>query len=388
MVGDSLSFPQLFDSFAKEVTFSSAMLVTLMPRGGLQIAQPQRVSEPLLRAYLRDYAVEDRTVWQALVSGKPAKSSKHFSKADMDGTYFMTRFLRPNGYYYYGAAPVASAVFEGYPAVLWVGRTQEQGDFTEAELGTLEKLANELSHSLVETRAARLPASFDAKLPWLHNLSEKVYVFDERLKQVLPAKNPAGLDGVLHDHMIRQARLAHEQLKNKEEVVDRALLPDSEGDLWTFHVTGYGALPAVGEGPYVVLTLQPQAADWITLSNSDFAADSELSRLLPAVRFMSKEFRSSPTLNDIAKQVHLSPFHFHRRFTELMGLTPKHFLLECQIHEAKTELMNKNKPLPQLATDTGFAHQSHFTSRFKQSTGLTPTRWRRLAARRSAPEAR
>ncbi len=70
-----------------------------------------------------------------------------------------------------------------------------------------------------------------------------------------------------------------------------------------------------------------------------------------------------------------------------MGLTPKHFLLECQIQEAKTELVTRNKPLPQLATDCGFAHQSHFTSRFKQATGLTPTRWRRLAAERRIAKA-
>jgi AraC family transcriptional regulator len=77
--------------------------------------------------------------------------------------------------------------------------------------------------------------------------------------------------------------------------------------------------------------------------------------------------------------VHLSPFHFHRRFAELLGLTPKHFLLECQIYEAKMQLLSKKKDLAQIATDCGFAHQSHFTSRFKQATGLTPTRWRRAA---------
>jgi AraC family transcriptional regulator len=36
--------------------------------------------------------------------------------------------------------------------------------------------------------------------------------------------------------------------------------------------------------------------------------------------------------------------------------------------------------LSEIAKECGFAHQSHFTSRFKQATGLTPTRWRRLAA--------
>ena len=87
-----------------------------------------------------------------------------------------------------------------------------------------------------------------------------------------------------------------------------------------------------------------------------------------------------PTLTEIARQVHLSPFHFHRRFAELLGLTPKHYLLECQITQAKQELLARKKELAQIATDCGFAHQSHFTSRFKQATGLTPTRWRRLAS--------
>ena len=41
----------------------------------------------------------------------------------------------------------------------------------------------------------------------------------------------------------------------------------------------------------------------------------------------------------------------------------------------------------QIAKDCGFAHQSHFTSRFKQAAGITPTRWRNKAhARQAASE--
>ena len=69
----------------------------------------------------------------------------------------------------------------------------------------------------------------------------------------------------------------------------------------------------------------------------------------------------------------------------MLGLTPKQFLLDCQIHLAKSELLSGEKELAQVAKECGFAHQSHFTSRFKQATGLTPTRWRRMAlARREA----
>jgi AraC family transcriptional regulator len=106
-----------------------------------------------------------------------------------------------------------------------------------------------------------------------------------------------------------------------------------------------------------------------------------MARLIPAMQFMQQEFQRGPTLNEIARTVHLSPFHFHRRFTELLGITPKHFLLECQISLAKQQLVSGSKDLVEIASACGFAHQSHFTSRFKQATGLTPTRWRRLALR-------
>jgi AraC family transcriptional regulator len=39
-----------------------------------------------------------------------------------------------------------------------------------------------------------------------------------------------------------------------------------------------------------------------------------------------------------------------------------------------------------IASSCGFAHQSHFTSRFKQATGLTPTRWRKLVQKNQESE--
>jgi AraC-like DNA-binding protein len=116
------------------------------------------------------------------------------------------------------------------------------------------------------------------------------------------------------------------------------------------------------------------------LRASDFAADPELARLVGAMQFMHQEFGRGPSLSQIAETVHLSAFHFHRRFTELLGITPKHFLLECQIFQAKRTLMSGDQDLAGIAKSCGFAHQSHFTSRFKQATGLTPTRWRKWAS--------
>ena len=186
-------------------------------------------------------------------------------------------------------------------------------------------------------------------------------------------------DQRLRDALADEARARLSKLNGDLFTGDRVQLADSRGDLWVFRAVTYSRYPAFGDGPFVVFSLQPTCAEWAVVRPNDLQADQEIARLIPALRFMSQEFNRGPGLGEIARTVHLSPFHFHRRFAELLGLTPKHYLLECQINQAKVELLAKKKELAQIATDCGFAHQSHFTSRFKQATGLTPTRWRRLA---------
>jgi len=160
---------------------------------------------------------------------------------------------------------------------------------------------------------------------------------------------------------------------------DRVSLADVRGDLWNFRITLHTSYPALTDGIVVFLCVQPECNDWGRLRQGDFQAAGELSRLIPALKYMHENFAKGPTLHEISRAVHLSPFHFHRRFTELLGITPKHFLLDCQIELAKQMLVEGRKDLSDVASAWRFAHQSHFTSRFKQATGLTPTRWRRMA---------
>jgi AraC-like DNA-binding protein len=178
------------------------------------------------------------------------------------------------------------------------------------------------------------------------------------------------------------------EVNGRESVAGRVDLPDNHGELWAFHSVLFREFPALGSGPYLFLCVQPPACEWNAVRNVDLQADPEITRLLPTLKFMHQEFHRGPTLNEIAAKAHLSQFHFHRRFTESLGMTPKHFLLACQIHEAKKMLVERKAPLTEIASACGFAHQSHFTSRFKQAVGLTPTRWRRFALdQQSAPDA-
>ncbi|HLL90336.1 MAG TPA: AraC family transcriptional regulator [Tepidisphaeraceae bacterium] len=380
---DQLSLRQMFDLLARALPFTEGVVITTLPRGTLQVVQPARLSEAVIKGYHREAQADDHLTWQAITEGRIAR----ITDGD-EAVPYVTKFLAPLSLRYAVAVPLRSPVMAGYPGALHVYRSADAGDFNEAELHALVEVAHRIDVALDAARAARRTPGGTAEPV----AGTRIFLFDAQFRPV-PVGEPVKVDSRLHHNMVeavrdRLALLTRLGAEGVEPVSgDRLLLADQYGDHKTFRVVTYAKYPALGEGPFVALNLIPCPAEWATLKSTDFAADAELSRLVPALRFMATEFHRSPTLVDIAKQVHLSPFHFHRRFTELMGLTPKHFLLDCQIDAAKAGLLAGEKELAGIASDCGFAHQSHFTSRFKQATGLTPTRWRRVSLDRAKQQA-
>ena len=373
---EALPFKQALELVEQSITAAYGVVVTTLPRGALQIAQPSRLPEPLLKGYTREYHLEDRLSWQTILSGKPTAGSAVLRENDK----FVSGLLRENGVAFAAAAPLAAPVIAGYPGVLVVLRTAEQGDFSPEEVRQLGEVAQQVDEIIARARDARRGEEEEQSVTLTPRPQGRLFVFDANGAQLVPGDDFETLDGRLREGMAEHTRVRLNRLNGQLVTADRVQLADSRGDLWTFRAVTYSRYPAVGEGPFVVFAMQPSCSEWAAVRPTDVQADQEMARLIPALKFMRQEFHRGPTLGEIAKQVHLSPFHFHRRFAELLGLTPKHYLLECQITEAKIQLLARKKELSQIATDCGFAHQSHFTSRFKQATGLTPTRWRRLAS--------
>jgi AraC-like DNA-binding protein len=375
--GDNLSYRQVFDHIARTVPFTEAVVITTMPRGTLQLVQPMRVCEMLLKSYSKEFHTEDRATWRAVLEQKPVRGEDCWK--DESHARFLKEFLYPIGLQYLVAVPLAAPVFDGYPGALHLYRDGEQGPFRQQELDELADLAGQLDSAIARVRDHRRPEECKQDHPWDHRPAVRQFIFSSRTRLVYGEEEFEGLDPTLQEEMVRHVRHLLQNDRVEPTQSDRVLLPDSSGDNWVFRVVAHEKYPALGDGPYVFFCLQPGFCDWAAVRQADFQADPELSRLMPTLKFMQDNFQRSPTLVETSAVVHLSPFHFHRRFTELLGLTPKHFLLECQIWEAKRQLLARQKDLPQLAADCGFAHQSHFTSRFKQATGLTPTRWRKMA---------
>ena len=52
----------------------------------------------------------------------------------------------------------------------------------------------------------------------------------------------------------------------------------------------------------------------------------DFERVAEAIEYLKNNFTTQPDLNDVAQQVHLSPQHFQRIFTEWAGVSPKKFM--------------------------------------------------------------
>ena len=114
-------------------------------------------------------------------------------------------------------------------------------------------------------------------------------------------------------------------------------------------------------------------------------------RLAEARAFIEREFRRSPSLDEIARAADVSVYHFHRLFRRAYGKTPKQLVEELRIAEVK-RLAVQGMPFSEVWRPLGFATQSHMGNRFKRVVGKTPREWLRevrakgeSAARTGAP---
>ncbi len=85
-----------------------------------------------------------------------------------------------------------------------------------------------------------------------------------------------------------------------------------------------------------------------------------------------------PTLAELGEAVGRHPTHVARAFRREYGMTVAEYARSLRLEWARTRLLLDDVPLARLASEAGFADQSHFTRAFSRHTGLTPGRYRKL----------
>lgn len=99
-------------------------------------------------------------------------------------------------------------------------------------------------------------------------------------------------------------------------------------------------------------------------------------RIAEAIAYIKNNFKKQPNLDEVAEQVHLSPFHFQRLFSEWAGTTPKKFLQHISIEHAKKLLTDKQATLFDTAFETGLSGTGRLHDLFVNIEGMTPAEYK------------
>ncbi len=341
----SHSFSRFIDAIRKRGIAENAALVTTLPRGGLRICRSNFLTNSRLSHYADELHQSDSAAWSSILKG----SSTNGMSPIGDRMNFVL------------GVGIDSPVLPGFAGALLLFNPSSaiRKSFSELDeaQAVRELFYQHFGKASNSSRACSQIILSDARTITLPLGKESS--FDEtQMKSLIEIINS-------HTGELRAQRIA---------------IKGARGVQTNVSITRYDSFRALGQGAKVFVSLYPTLEQWQQVTSEKVEGDPEMSRLIKAVHFITENFKSSPTLESIAESVGLSQFHFHRRFSEIFGVTPKHVLFDLQVEESKRQLAIDGKQLSEIASNCGFAHQSHFTCRFKQNTGITPTRWRVLHA--------
>ena len=111
--------------------------------------------------------------------------------------------------------------------------------------------------------------------------------------------------------------------------------------------------------------------------HSDFSPSFTATHYKKVLDFVKSHFASPIHVEDMAKEVGLSPHHFSRLFKTTIGKSPMQFVMVYRLEQAQKMLANNQLTLVDIAHRCGFADQAHFSRSFKARYGKSPKLFRK-----------
>lgn len=96
------------------------------------------------------------------------------------------------------------------------------------------------------------------------------------------------------------------------------------------------------------------------------------------IRFIEDNLNEKLELEKVAAALHYSKFYLHRMFTKTVGLTIHEYTQRRQLTEAAKLLVFSEKPIVEIALNSGYKSQQAFTGIFKAMYKTTPAEFREV----------
>lgn len=117
------------------------------------------------------------------------------------------------------------------------------------------------------------------------------------------------------------------------------------------------------------LLRQYSTAKQLSLKPAERLSNNQLAHV---AAYIDENLESELSLAELALVLNMNLYRFVRAFKQTIGLSPHQYVLKQRIERAKFLLANTNLTLQDISYQLGFSSQSHFTTTFRRSVGVTP----------------
>lgn len=109
------------------------------------------------------------------------------------------------------------------------------------------------------------------------------------------------------------------------------------------------------------------------------AAARDRRRAVEAALWIDASSHEPIDLESAAAEAGLSPFHFLRLFSSVLGVTPHQYLIRSRLRRAARLLADDARSITDVAFEVGFGDLSNFVRTFHRAAGVSPRTFRQAA---------
>ncbi|KAB7530410.1 helix-turn-helix domain-containing protein [Flagellimonas olearia] len=114
------------------------------------------------------------------------------------------------------------------------------------------------------------------------------------------------------------------------------------------------------------------------LVNDCYPNKGQLDTIIGTRHYINNHLNKELKLDFLSKVRFISKFHLLRLFKKYYGQTPKQYIIDKRIEQAKL-LLQGGKTVTDTCFEVGFDTPSSFSTLFKSRVGLTPNEFRKRA---------